>query len=103
MGRCQPAWLRWRAVFATMRYAALLTESCGGKLDPVLEHFSNSVGMTPLHYAVQHGDLALVRVLLAARAHPELCNRRGFTPLQVAQRIFGGVVPMAIQSELVQD
>ncbi len=41
-------------------------------------------GMTALHWAVRHDDLATVRALLAARANPKAENRYGVTPLALA-------------------
>ncbi|WP_414662342.1 ankyrin repeat domain-containing protein [Horticoccus sp. 23ND18S-11] len=41
-------------------------------------------GMTALHWAVQHDDLATARTLIAARANPQAENRYGVTPLSIA-------------------
>src|SRR5256885_544816 len=41
-------------------------------------------GMTPLHWAVHHDDLAVVKALLAAKANPNATNRYGVTPLSLA-------------------
>src|SRR5436190_16460006 len=40
-------------------------------------------GTTPLHYAVESGDLELVQLLLKAGAKP-VANRYGTTPLEMA-------------------
>ena len=48
---------------------------------------SQGDGMTALHWAAQHGDLAMVDVLLAAGANPEAGTRIGrYTPLHLASR-----------------
>lgn len=41
-------------------------------------------GMTALHWAVQHDDLATAKALLAAKANPKAENRYGVTPLSLA-------------------
>lgn len=41
-------------------------------------------GMTALHWAAQHDDLATAKALLAARANPRAQNRYGVTPLALA-------------------
>jgi ankyrin repeat protein len=41
-------------------------------------------GMTALHWAVHHDDLATVKVLLAAKANVKAENRYGVTPLSLA-------------------
>lgn len=41
-------------------------------------------GMTALHWAARHDDLAAARVLLAAKANPKVVNRYGVTPLSLA-------------------
>ena len=41
-------------------------------------------GMTALHWAVQHDDLATAKALLAAKANPKAENRYGVTPLALA-------------------
>jgi ankyrin repeat protein len=46
----------------------------------------NSVGQTPLHVACCRGNWAVVRLLLKAGASPDIADRRGFTPGQVAHK-----------------
>ena len=41
-------------------------------------------GMTALHWAVHHDDLATAKLLLAAGANPKAANRYGVTPLSLA-------------------
>ena len=41
-------------------------------------------GMTPLHWAVHHDDLATAKLLLVAQADPNATNRYGVTPLSLA-------------------
>ncbi len=41
-------------------------------------------GMTALHWAVRHDDLATAKALLAAKANPKAENRYGVTPLSLA-------------------
>jgi len=41
-------------------------------------------GMTALHWAVHHDDLATAKALLDAKANPEAKNRYGVTPLSLA-------------------
>src|SRR5262245_60201691 len=41
-------------------------------------------GMTALHWAVHHDDLATAKALLAAKANPNAENRYGVTPLSLA-------------------
>jgi ankyrin repeat protein len=41
-------------------------------------------GMTALHWAVRHDDLATTKALLAAKADPKAQNRYGVTPLSLA-------------------
>lgn len=41
-------------------------------------------GMTALHWAVRHDDLATAKALLAAKANPRAENRYGVTPLSLA-------------------
>ena len=41
----------------------------------------NGWGNTPLHYACEIGDLALVKLLLSLDAKPNPTNREGYTPL----------------------
>ncbi|MEO5959702.1 MAG: ankyrin repeat domain-containing protein [Opitutaceae bacterium] len=41
-------------------------------------------GMTALHWAVRHDDLATAKSLLAAKANPKAENRYGVTPLSLA-------------------
>jgi ankyrin repeat protein len=41
-------------------------------------------GMTALHWAVRHDDLAMAKALLAAHANPNAANRYGVTPLSLA-------------------
>ncbi|MDP3069567.1 MAG: ankyrin repeat domain-containing protein [Opitutaceae bacterium] len=41
-------------------------------------------GMTALHWAVRHDDLATAQALLAAKANPNAQNRYGVTPLSLA-------------------
>ena len=41
-------------------------------------------GMTALHWAVHHDDLATAKALLAAKANPKAENRYGVTPLALA-------------------
>ncbi|MSU47897.1 MAG: ankyrin repeat domain-containing protein [Opitutus sp.] len=45
---------------------------------------TQSDGMTALHWAARHDDLATVKALLAARANPNAQNRYGVTPLSLA-------------------
>ncbi|MCX6951957.1 MAG: ankyrin repeat domain-containing protein [Verrucomicrobia bacterium] len=41
-------------------------------------------GMTALHWAVHHDDVATVKALLAAKADPKAANRYGVSPLSLA-------------------
>src|ERR1043166_3737129 len=41
-------------------------------------------GMTALHWAAQHDDVATAKALLAAKANPKAENRYGVTPLAIA-------------------
>lgn len=41
-------------------------------------------GMTPLHWAARHDDVATAKALLAARANPNAANRYSVTPLSLA-------------------
>jgi len=43
------------------------------------------LGITPLHYAVIKNNLAIVDLLLAAKANPMAANRAGMTPATAAQ------------------
>lgn len=51
-------------------------------LDPNKKDFS---GKTPLHYAVEFGDLATIEVLLKARALVNVRTNTGETPLSIAR------------------
>jgi hypothetical protein len=64
---------------------ALLTECGMGVNDPVVTPVEDAAGNTALHWAVQTNNLAAVDVLLAHRANPALKNKRGLTPLDIAQ------------------
>lgn len=46
----------------------------------------DAYGQTPLMYAVDHGQLAVVTVLLAAGADPNAASDAGWTPLMYAAR-----------------
>lgn len=52
----------------------------------------NSVGQTPLHIGCSRGNWNAVRVLLEAGANPNIADRRGFTPGQIAHKR-GLVIP----------
>lgn len=45
---------------------------------------SDADGMTALHWAVHHDDIATTKLLLASRADPNATNRYGVTPLSLA-------------------
>lgn len=45
---------------------------------------SQADGMTALHWAARHDDLATAKALLAAKANPKAENRYGVTPLSLA-------------------
>jgi ankyrin repeat protein len=47
---------------------------------------TNTVGQTPLHVACSRGNWAVARMLLQAGARPEIADRRGFTPGQIAHK-----------------
>jgi ankyrin repeat protein len=47
-------------------------------------HFLSYVGATPFYVAAKNGDVALMRVLLAAKADPKLSTKAGLTPLMAA-------------------
>jgi hypothetical protein len=64
---------------------ALLTECGMGVNDPVVTSVEDAAGNTALHWAVQTNNLAAVEVLLAHQANPALKNKRGLTPLDIAQ------------------
>jgi uncharacterized protein len=45
---------------------------------------SQADGMTALHWAARHDDVATARALVAAKANPRAENRYGVTPLSLA-------------------
>lgn len=47
---------------------------------------TNTVGQTALHFACARGNWIVVRLLLQAGANPDLADRRGFTPGQLAHK-----------------
>ena len=47
---------------------------------------TNTVGQTALHVACLRGNWTVARLLLQAGANPELADRRGFTPGQIAHK-----------------
>ncbi|MEW5917361.1 MAG: ankyrin repeat domain-containing protein [Gemmatimonadota bacterium] len=54
-------------------------------------------GMTALHWAAQHGDLELTKILLSAKASLTATTRNGaYTPLHVASQAGSGVVVAAL-------
>eukprot|EP00522_Entomoneis_paludosa_P010281 CAMPEP_0172442002 /NCGR_PEP_ID=MMETSP1065-20121228/2480_1 /TAXON_ID=265537 /ORGANISM="Amphiprora paludosa, Strain CCMP125" /LENGTH=1034 /DNA_ID=CAMNT_0013191647 /DNA_START=121 /DNA_END=3225 /DNA_ORIENTATION=+ len=65
--------------------AALLTQvllgTAGIEVDAI-----NSLGQTALHVACARGNWPVVRLLLHAESDPNLADRRGFTPGQVAYK-----------------
>ena len=46
----------------------------------------NTVGQTPLHIACMRGNWVVARLLLQAGADPNIADRRGFTPGQLAHK-----------------
>eukprot|EP00542_Grammatophora_oceanica_P018202 CAMPEP_0194048750 /NCGR_PEP_ID=MMETSP0009_2-20130614/28357_1 /TAXON_ID=210454 /ORGANISM="Grammatophora oceanica, Strain CCMP 410" /LENGTH=997 /DNA_ID=CAMNT_0038694707 /DNA_START=148 /DNA_END=3141 /DNA_ORIENTATION=+ len=46
----------------------------------------NTQGQSPLHVACGRGNWPVVRLLLKAGAHPDLADRRGYTPGQLAHK-----------------
>ena len=44
---------------------------------------------TPLHFAVSKGDAAMVRLLLEHQANPNLLNKKGDSPMQIAFDLAG--------------
>jgi len=65
--------------------AALLTQvllgTAGIEVDGI-----NSIGQTALHVACARGNWPVVRLLLQAESDPNIADRRGFTPGQVAYK-----------------
>jgi ankyrin repeat protein len=43
-------------------------------------------GYTPLHHAAEHGDVELVKLLLASKADRSAKDNHGETPLDMAKR-----------------
>ncbi|CAB0029932.1 unnamed protein product [Trichogramma brassicae] len=58
-------------------------ETCKKVKNTVMIDSADSSGNTPLHWAVANGHIALARVLLKRRAHPNLANGDGDGPLHV--------------------
>lgn len=81
------------------RYDSMLHEAArrgGGVVDLLLEAgaFPNVVidgNKTPLHVAVQSGQVGAVASLLKAGADPRATNSQGFTALELAQRATDGI------------
>jgi ankyrin repeat protein len=59
----------------------------------------NSNGQTPLHVACSRGNWSVVRLLLRSGASPNLKDRRGFTPGQLARKR-GMPIPVDLLSAL---
>ena len=47
----------------------------------------NDSGDTPLHYAVQHNDNSIIKILLENGADRHIQNKKGLTPIGLAQKI----------------
>mmetsp|Transcript_11862 Transcript_11862/g.25011 ORF Transcript_11862/g.25011 Transcript_11862/m.25011 type:complete len:1051 (+) Transcript_11862:101-3253(+) len=87
------------ARFDVMRKGKVLPrESCNSTLELLLAaedievDAQNNYGRTPLHCAASRGNWNGVRQLLNAGADPQISDRRGFTPGQVARKR-GMVIP----------
>src|SRR5438094_2700213 len=63
---------------ATIRYLLLS--------DPGLVNASDKSGSTPLHFAAAHGQLEVVKLLLAAKADVRAVTSHGNSPLHRAAR-----------------
>lgn len=76
------------------RYTLLLPGTCCGDLKLaklLIGHGSNvnvksSLGVTPLHLAVQHDSLELVKLLIENGANKEITDSNGNTPLYYAKK-----------------
>ena len=55
--------------------------------DPALVHARNSMGKTPLHYAVTYGAPDLIDLLVSSGADVNAADHTGLTPLHVAAMI----------------
>lgn len=49
-------------------------------------HYKDTQGDTPLHYAVNHNQLKIVRILLELGASPHLRNSNNLSPLEIAEQ-----------------
>jgi len=49
-------------------------------------HYTDSYGRTPLHYAAAEGNAGAVKLLLAEKADIDDRDRNGSTPLQLATK-----------------
>ena len=45
----------------------------------------DELGQTPLHYAAQYGPPQLVRALIQAGANPDMMDKNGMTPVDLAK------------------
>lgn len=76
-----------------------------------LDEKTRQEGLTPLHYAAQKGSGAACEALLAAGARPDLVNKAGKTPLDVAWEMSGNgrpnpaaaVIQAAIEKKALQE
>ena len=78
--------------------AALLTQvllgTSGIEVDAI-----NGIGQTALHLACARGNWAVVRLLLQAESDPDIADRRGFTPGQLAYKR-GMPIPADLRANL---
>ena len=85
-------------------YLATVSEAL--QENPALVCEQDACGRTPLHYACGSGHVAVAQYLIQKGAHVKAKDRRGETPVQLAQRykftsllnVFGHFVPQSSSS-----
>ena len=90
-----PKTVKWRIILSVARWATR-----HGTTKSLLIEMAQWQGKTALMDAALKGKVAEVRELLAAAADPALCNRQGFTALDLARVHFGGAVPPLLRQLL---
>merc|ERR1719350_927338 len=65
--------------------------------------FATLEDSTPLHFAAERGDVALVEILVTHRAEAGARNRQGRTALDIANNFFGGSPPLLLRAALTPD
>lgn len=84
----KPQTLNWRVIETFTRWLARL-----GTTSTLIRAIASWEGDVPLMATVEHGKVAEIQAMLAARADPTLFNRQGRNALDLAREHYGGIVP----------